>query len=154
MKLAFQKMSLTTRATAGAVLLSWLAALVFCAALCAQTEPAPCAAKTHCHAEAADSPHCHHHDSDSPVPSHHGPCSSASCQTLKDTLLSSKAAPAFHPVLLSLYTLPVFAVTLDGTDPDIHHNFRHTKTRDWGFTPEVCLGPALHSLAPPSLHTA
>lgn len=28
--------------------------------------------------------------------------------------------------------------------------FRQARSRDWVFTPEVCLGPALHSLAPPA----
>ena len=137
------------RSFAAVTLLVWVAALVFCAELCSSSGSAADSESTHCHAEAADA---HHgHDDSSSSPSHHAPCGSASCLTLKQALVTSKAAPDFHPPLHLIYNLPSFAVTLDAVETAIQHSFRQAKPRDWVLTPEVCLGPALRSLAPPSL---
>ena len=87
------------RSVAAATLLVWLAALAFCAELCASPASASDAETPDCHAEAADS---HHHDSDS-SPNHHG--TFASCLALKQAL-ATKATTAFHPVLALLYEIP------------------------------------------------
>jgi hypothetical protein len=141
----------TLRSIAAGTLLVWIAALVFCAKICSSNGSASDSETSHCHAEAADS---HHHHGDPPQPSHHGPCGSASCLTLKQALLSDKARLASYPALEPLYTLPVFGLTLDSTDAAFDESFRQPKPRDWVFTPEVCLGPAFRSLAPPSLPVA
>jgi hypothetical protein len=139
------------RSFAAATLLVWLSAQVFCAEICFSGSNASDAESSHCHAEAADS---HHRDGDSSEPSHPCPCGSVSCLTLKQALLTSKAPAAFHPALVPLYTLSALVLPLETADARIHATFRQTKPRDWVFTPEVCLGPAFHSLAPPSLHLA
>ena len=56
---------------------------------------------------------------------------------------------ALHPDLVPLYTLPAFVLTLDDAGTASHLTSRQAKARDWVFTPEVCLGPAFRSLAPP-----
>jgi hypothetical protein len=142
------------RSVAAATLLVWIGALVSCAEICSSTGSAADSETSHRsdrHAEAADS---HHHHGDSSEPSHHGPCGSVSCLTHKQALLTSKAPPAFHPALVPLYTLSALTLPLNTADAPIHATLRQTKPRDWVFTPEVCLGPAFHSLAPPSLHLA
>jgi len=140
------------RSFAAVTLLVWVAALVFCAELCSSSGSAADSESTHCHAEAADA---HHgHDDSSSSPSHHGPCGSASCLTLKQALIITKAASDFRPPLLLIYNLSAFEVTFDAVEAATQHSFRQARPRDWVFTPEVCLGPAFRSLAPPSLHVA
>ena len=52
----------------------------------------------------------------------------------------------------TLYLLSPVVLALDATEVQPKASFsRQVRTRDWVFTPEVCLGPAFRSLAPPSL---
>ena len=142
MSSATSTISPSLRTLAAGTLLVWLAALACCADLCAQGETSP-----HCNGVAADSHH--HHDGDSEKSGHRQPCGS-SCLTLKNALLASHTWLAFHPASQPIYTLPGFALTLD-TTLSSRWIFRQAKTPDWVLTPEVCLGPAFHSLAPPVL---
>ena len=107
----------------------------------------------------AATPHAHgaeaHHSDDAEGQSHgshkHESKEESCCSTLKavvqtaDRVVFSK--PAFHPdpflcVLQEAHaaSLPLLENPLDC----------QAKGRDWVFTPEVCLGPAHRSLAPPS----
>jgi hypothetical protein len=52
--------------------------------------------------------------------------------------------PVLNIFLLRAVPQHVFAAPQSET-------LRQAKPRDWVFTPEVCLGPAFHSLAPPGL---
>ena len=80
------------------------------------------------------------------------PSPTAACSTLK-TMLAGGDAPAltaFQPH--TLYLLSPVVLALDATEVQPKASFsRQVRTRDWVFTPEVCLGPAFRSLAPPSL---
>ena len=88
--------------------------------------------------------HAEHHDDSS----HHGCTDNPFCQSLKSTGLSQPLAklvkPDFHPLdflpqrcELSLQLLPKPAI------------FRQPPDRILPFTPELSLGPAFRSLAPP-----
>ena len=135
---------LLLRTFAAAMLVAWVGALALCSEICCTGGDAAVAESAHSHANAdADS----HHRDDGSAPNH-GPCTSASCETLQNALLGSKAV-VVHPQLALLYNLPDFHFTLHGLDPIIHLNSRQARPRDWVFTPEVCLGPAFRSLAPP-----
>ena len=74
------------------------------------------------------------------------------CSTLKALVPTAKSYPfsnsAFPPILC-LLVLPETQVK----SPALSENpsNRQAKGRDWVFTPEVCLGPAFRSLAPPVL---
>ena len=50
----------------------------------------------------------------------------------------------------TLYLLPSFVLALDAAEARPQAAFgRQAHLREWTFTPEVCLGPAFRSLAPP-----
>jgi hypothetical protein len=107
------------------------------------------AAEAHQHATAS-----HHHDGAAPQ----GHCGKNGCEeqcrcsaTIQAFVQTPPAVvipkPVSQPVLnISLLCAArqhVFAAPPSET-------LRRAKPRDWAFTPEVCLGPAFHSLAPPS----
>src|SRR5438445_11298110 len=74
----------------------------------------------------------------------------ASCLTLKSALTSNGTAPLITPQFSLLYTLAPLALTLDATTVEpVAPLSRQARLRDWVFTPEVCLGPAFRSHAPP-----
>ena len=66
-------------------------------------------------------------------------------------MLAAADAPTLvAPQLHTLYLLPSMALALNATEVQPKAPFsRQAWTRDWVFTPEVCLGPAFRSLAPP-----
>ena len=74
------------------------------------------------------------------------------CVTLKSALVDNDSSGAPQPNLSPLYTLALFSIVLEttATAPSTRI-FRPAEKHDWVFTPEVFLGPALRSLAPPSL---
>lgn len=80
------------------------------------------------------------------------PANDASCVTLKTAMFSGAAqalpTPAFQLLYLSAVILPPLDAGLDSVVASV---FRHVRLRDWTFTPEVCLGPACRSHAPPVL---
>lgn len=106
-------------------------------------------AAEHAHGEASDS-----HDSEQPShDSHpHNGGSDSCCSTLMATAQHSTPFVIIKPILQPLDFLcpvlpardPVLAALEDKSE-------RQAKRRDCVFTPEVCLGPAHRSLAPPSL---
>jgi hypothetical protein len=114
----------------------------------------------HCHFGGghgdAEKPSCHQaasaradHDQDAPT----APSSSkTSCATLQNLLASNGVLTLLVPEFPPLYTLGPLVLSLDATIADPTASIsRSTRHRDWVLTPEVCLGPALHSLAPPLL---
>ena len=76
----------------------------------------------------------------------------ASCSTLKNLAASSTTLKHITPEFAVFYVLAPFALAHDAiaTKPDTL-NFRQTNYGAWVFTPEVSLGPAHRSHAPPLL---
>ena len=134
------------RSVAAATLCVWLAAQVLCAAhcdfgICHGDEEHPA-----CHGpEPSQS---HHDDGDSPAPAHDDSSTTATCLTLKSALVSAAGPTVVPSELHVLYTLAPLALDVTAAEPPLLHS-RQAKSRDWVFTPEVCLGPALRSHAPP-----
>jgi hypothetical protein len=130
----------------------------------------------HDHAEAGVSKTVAHHDSDpsqeaeaveqahreashshnSGQPSHdshrHNDGDNSCCSTLIATAQITKPFVIAKPILQPLNSL---STVLQACDPMLaapqDKPESQAKSRDWIFTPEVCLGPAHRSLAPPSL---
>jgi hypothetical protein len=102
------------------------------------------AAEASCHGATSSEPG---HDEDGPIPS-----ATASCFTLQNLLTTSGALTLVVPEFPSLYTVAPVALALDTTATELTASVsRPAWPRNWVFTPEVYLGPALHSLAPPLL---
>ena len=111
------------------------------------------------HEHDADADHSHnveaHHSADAEGRSHNShKCESkegSCCSTLKAVVPTARAIlfnkPAFHPIpfLGVLLDKHAASLALSQNSPN-----RQAKPRDWVFTPEVCLGPAHRSLAPPA----
>lgn len=88
------------------------------------------------------------HSNDSPIPdSKEGLC----CSTLNAVAQTSTSAgfgkPALLPVSFLCVPMEAHAITLALLDGPPN---RHAKSGDRVFTPEVCLGSAFHSNAPPA----
>jgi len=87
-----------------------------------------------------------HADHDAPAPA-----PTTTCSTLKTMVAGADAPTVIAPQLHTLYLLAPISLALDATETQPNAAFfRQSWTRDWVFTPEVCLGPAFRSLAPPS----
>ena len=72
----------------------------------------------------------------------------AHAQVLNGGFESPVIVPQFH----TPYLLAPISLALDATETQPKAAFfGQSRTRDWTFTPEVCLGPAFRSLAPPFL---
>ena len=148
----YGKLNLPTRLTAGAALVAWILASVFCSAECfkpaAHCDPAdyPQAKASH-HGSA---PH-HAHDADT---EHHPPakpesCDNSFCDSLKSTAQNSAHVLPIKPVLPLAYFLACLPLRDLAAYPQGSSHFREAPGRKWVFTPEVSLGPAFRSLAPP-----
>jgi hypothetical protein len=89
-----------------------------------------------------------HNGHDGPTPS--TPAAPTTCSTLKTMLAGGNAPPLSAPQFHTLYLLAPISLALDATETQPEASFsRHARSRDWVFTPELCLGPAFRSLAPP-----
>jgi len=114
----------------------------------------------HAHdAEGHDSHDAHdaetHHSHDAEGHSHgshkHDSKEGSCCSTLKAVVLTAHpvviSKPVFHPIpfLCVLPEMHAASLALSEKPPN-----RQAKPPDWVFTPEVCLGPAFRSLAPPA----
>ena len=132
---------------AAATLMCWLAALVCCSAECL-TGDSRCQPSLH-DEPAADS---HHDHEQAPDSDKHNDCPKAVCDSLKNfvhlTGSSFIAKAHFRLAYVAGFASPsqVFAVSAPETPI-----FRQAWRRNWAFTPEVFLGPAFRSLAPPVL---
>ena len=146
MRLRETRLNLLFRSVAAATLCVWLAAQVLCAAhcdfgVCRGDEEHPS-----CHGpEPSQS---HRDDGDSPAPAHDDSSTTATCLTLKSALVSGVGPTVVPSELHVLYTLAPFALDATAAVPASLHS-RQAKSRDWVFTPELCLGPAFRSHAPP-----
>ena len=105
------------------------------------------------HGNSDAQPSCHgsaqakaaHDDHNAPAPA-----PTTTCSTLKTMLAGADAPTVIGPQLHTLYLLAPVTLSLDATDAEpTSVSSRQARTRDWVFTPEVCLGPAFRSLAPP-----
>jgi hypothetical protein len=102
-------------------------------------------AQSSCHGSAQAQSHHDGHDDPAPAPT-------ASCSTLKTMLAGGDAPTLVAPQFHTLYLLTPMTLALDATEVQPKAFFsRQARTRDWVFTPEVCLGPAFRCLAPPSV---
>jgi hypothetical protein len=131
-------------------LLRSLAALTLVMFVVAQT-----ACFIHCHFGGghgtAGKPSCHGTAHAKSSPGKHVPSApSIPCATLKSLVAGGDAftfaAPVLH--LVPSFALPVDSLVRLGDAPDLA-DFRQSKFPDQVHTPEVCLGPAFRSLAPP-----
>jgi hypothetical protein len=103
-------------------------------------------AKVHQHATAS-----HDHDGAAPQPCADKNDCKCGCSTIQ--ALITTITPIVIPKTVSQ---PVFNISVLCEAPQhvfaspSSETLRRAKPRDWVFTPEVCLGPAFHSLAPPA----
>ena len=131
-------------------LLVWTGAHVVCRAHCLTSEcqderNAASVGET----TASDS---HHGDEHNSQPHHPDRSADASCDTLNSALTGHATALLVAPEFSLLYTLAPTALTLDATALEPAASFsRQADRRDTLHTPEVFLGAAFHSLAPPVL---
>ena len=123
----------------------WIGSLFFCSANCSSEKSH---SEPHHHAkEVADS----HHDHDqAPDSNKHSDCNNSFCDSLK-TFVHSTGDSFITKARFSLtYTLafvsPSQTLAVPQSETPI---FRQAYRRDWAFTPEVYLGPAFRSHAPP-----
>ena len=78
------------------------------------------------------------------------PLRTTTCFTLQNLVTTGDAPPLAVPEFSVLYVLTPLAFALDAMSTEPGASFsRQANLRDWVFTPEVSLGPAFRSLAPP-----
>ncbi len=140
------------RVIAVATLFAWLGALALCETECCSGDEHDSAPADHHHADAA--PHSHSHDQD------HGNApgsqkESSFCLSLKSLLYTGSTLLLSKPALQPLYGLTLApTLSTDTAAPSMVLHLRQARPGEWVLTPEVCLGPAFRSLAPPSLPIA
>ena len=129
-------------------LLVWTGAQALCQTHCSSSACHDESGAANGHAEKASA--AHHGDENSP--DHQDGSADASCDTLKSALSGNAASPLVTPEFSILYTLVPTALALDATAIEPSVSFlRQADRRDRVFTPEVFLGAAFRSLAPPVL---
>ena len=132
-----------------ATLLMWLGAQALCQSHCLL---AACGDESdHANDRATDASHVHH-DEEAPSPPGHqdGRSEPNACQTLKTALVGSGSPTLVAPHFSLLYSLDPSSLALDTIAIAPTGAFsRQGQHREFIFTPEVCLGPAFRSLAPP-----
>jgi len=138
------------RCFAAVTLLMWLVARVLCAAHCSLGVGHGDDDHASCHGSALTASH--PDDGESSAPTHDDSDATTSCLVLRFVLPDSNALTLVHPEFHQLDTLLLVALALDVAVTDSSTPmFRQASRRDWVFTPEVCLGPAFRSHAPPVL---
>ena len=139
------------RFTAAATLGVWLAAVAFCTASDTVVAASESHAKPDCSGSASP-PDCCHKSSPSSPAKPLCPSNCAPCKVLKTALMGTPDARVIPPTGIALRAVVPFAPAFDvDFHPPTASIFRQARHRDWAFTPEVCLGPAFRSHAPPSL---
>lgn len=99
-----------------------------------------------CHSAGATQA-CHEEDGSSSPPDR---SPTTTCVTLMNTLTTDHATTIVVPEFIVLYLLTPGALALDATASEQEASFsRQANHYDWVLTPEVSLGPAFRSLAPP-----
>ena len=138
-----RKVSAPIRLVAAATMLVWVGAITLCQIQCCSGDERRSASD---HADAAAC--CHHNQERSNAPGDQEGCTF--CLSLKSLLHNACGLSISKPPLQPLYELAFAPAPVRDTATSlIAEHFRQAKPRDWVFTPEVCLGPAFHSLAPP-----
>ncbi len=141
------------RSVAGGVLVAWIAAFSLCTAHCSgflSDDGHEDGGKPSCH-DTGSTKTTHHDDGDS-KDSEHCPSATLGCAALQSAWMSGKAVTGIQAPTHVLYLLAPLTLALNATpDDSVTLAFRQATPRDWVFTPEVCLGPAFRSLAPPVL---
>ncbi|MEQ2009417.1 MAG: hypothetical protein ABMA26_21760 [Limisphaerales bacterium] len=104
------------------------------------------------HSHASDAHHSHAAEGHSHDSQKHESRESSCCSSLKGVMQTAKpvivSKLVFHPIPSLCVLLEPHVATLARLEKPPS---RQAKTRIWVFTPEVCLGPAFRSLAPPVL---
>jgi len=139
MKSSSAKLNPFLRFAAAGTLLIWLSAVGLCQLHC-------------CGDDNCDGTHIIAHtgtDSHDGDKNHHD---DSACLTLKSALQNNNAITFVKPNFGLVFNLNFLsAVTSVKTSPSETFIFRQPPDLNRVFTPEVCLGPAFHSLAPPAL---
>jgi hypothetical protein len=134
---------------AAVTLLAWIGAQALCQTHCLFGACHDGSDDASCQATAATTSH-HGDDDHVPQPGHQHSAGDASCLILKSALTGNSTSPLVTPQFSILYTLAPFTLVMDATTIEPLALFsRQTRLREWVFTPEVCLGPAFRSHAPP-----
>jgi hypothetical protein len=133
------------RVIAAVVLVFWSVALAICWHHCAT---GACSKQ----ANSGEQPSCHGHSAsaDEGAPSSSNSAENA-CFAKKPFASHLDVAHADSPTLHLAYISALLVVDYELQNSTDTVEIRQATPRDWVFTPEVCLGPALHSLAPPAL---
>lgn len=129
------------------VLILWTTALGLCALHCSLGTKRLFSVQVSCHSVSDEVPACHGGGSD---PKSDQPKSSGSvCYTLKH-LFADGPQPSVIIPEIPLFDTAVIAQVVS-CDAELGSSFglRQDQRREWVFTPEVSLGPAHRSLAPP-----
>jgi hypothetical protein len=129
------------RGAAAAIITLWLAALVTCWFHCASGGCTSVGA-----AKVAKRPSCHGGSSDSKSKTGNSSDCIAQSKFSIEAVSAELNAPA--PVIL-YFSAADFELALSNLNSPV--DFRPAHTREWVFTPEVCLGPAFRSHAPPTV---
>ena len=93
----------------------------------------------------------HHHDGATPHPCADKNGCKCGCSTIQ--ALITTTTPIVIPKTVSQPVLNIYllcAAPQQEFAAPPSETLRRAKPRDWVFTPEVCLGPAFYSLAPPA----
>ena len=136
------------RSLAAVTLVVWLAAQMLCTAHCNFGLCHGEAEHAACHDSAQ--PQAHHDHEDSPAPAHDDSSTTAACLTLESALVGDSVPAMIPPELHLLYSLApvVLALNATATEPAAP-SLRRARRDNWVLTPEVSLGPAHRSHAPP-----
>lgn len=128
------------------VLVLWTAGMAMCAAHCALGTVRLSSVQLSCHSSSDKASACHGNDAD-PGESQQG--SPSVCYTLKHLFADGPQLQLTIPELPVFDTAVIFEAITLCSEPVLSTRLRQQQTPEWVFTPEVSLGPALRSLAPP-----
>jgi hypothetical protein len=134
------------RVIAAVVLVCWSVALAICWHHCA-TGACNSNGKTAKNAQ----PSCHAHSGDSESDGSQPNTAQNSCFAKKPFSGKLDLASVSAPTLHLAYANALLVVEYELPNPNEAVLSRQSRSREWVFTPEVCLGPAFRSLAPPVL---
>ena len=131
------------RFCAGVALVTWLGALWLCSSECVAEDSHSDASH---HEQAVSS----HHAGGEPADSDgHRSHSDSFCDSIKSVLHAQNGSLVFKPDFGLAFILSIQASLAPAPAESEMPVSRPAKPRFWVFTPEVCLGPAFRSLAPP-----
>ena len=139
------KISPAMRVIASVVLVCWSAALVTCWHFCATRgcdrtakSSAAMSCQAHCAKKAGDQSQ-----------TSESPCGNSVCFTKQPLAAEKDFASGLQPSFSLAFIIGSLVVAFETPGPAEVVIARRAPPRDWVFTPEVSLGPALRNLAPP-----